>query len=257
MFLLDLSTSSPIVMRPLSFFLENFPSWSAIIIGGPMSLVWSYACLYLSGYLKKHKGLKTGYTRKVFHFLIFTSVVIIQLIWGTPIVCLFGGMCTLVIFYAIVRGNGHILYEAMARETDAPHRTHYIIVPYFATLIGGLASNIIFGPVAVVGYLVAGFGDAVGEPIGTKFGKHIYRVPSLTSVKAVRSLEGSAAVLISCVIAIIVALILSPDLDFIEWSIVAIPLLGFICVLIEAVTPHGWDNAPLQIVPTWLAALLF
>jgi hypothetical protein len=44
-----------------------------------------------------------------------------------------------------------MLYEAMARETDAPHRTHYIIVPYFATLIGGLASNILFGPVAVVG----------------------------------------------------------------------------------------------------------
>jgi phytol kinase len=166
-------------------------------------------------------------------------------------------MCSLVIFYAIVRGNGNILYEAMARETDAPYRTHYIIVPYIATLIGGLASNIIFGPVAVVGYLVTGFGDAVAEPIGTRFGRHSYRVPSLTSVQAVRSLEGSTAVFISCIIAIIGALILSPDLVFSEWSIVAIPLLGFICVLIEAFTPHGWDNAPLQIVPTWLATLLF
>jgi phytol kinase len=243
--------------RTISFFLENFPSLRAIIIGGPMSLLWSYACLYFSGYLKQHKVVKTGYTRKLFHFLIFTSVVIIQLMWGTSIVCLFGGMCTLVIFYAIVRGNGNILYEAMARETDAPYRTHYIIVPYFATLIGGLASNIIFGPVAVVGYLVTGFGDAVGEPIGTRFGRHIYRVPSLTSVKAVRSLEGSAAVFISCIMAIVAALILTPDLEFIEWSFVAIPFLGFICVLIEAFTPHGWDNAPLQIVPTWLAAFLF
>ena len=246
-----------IAERTLSFFLNNFPSWNAIMIGGPLGLLWSYVCLYFAGSLKVYKGLKTGYTRKVFHFLIFTSVVIIQIIWGTSIVCLFGGMCTLVIFYAIVQGDGHLLYEAMAREVDAPYRTHFIVVPYLATLIGGLASNILFGQAAVVGYLVTGFGDAIGEPVGTRFGNHTYRVPSLTGVKAIRSIEGSIAVLISCIIAIMLALALSPKPELTGWSPLAILVLGLICVAIEAISPHGWDNTPMQVIPTFLATVLF
>ncbi|MDM8551389.1 hypothetical protein QUF72_14990 [Desulfobacterales bacterium HSG2] len=126
-------------------------------------------------------------------------------------VCLFGGMTTLVIFYAIFRGTGHILYEAMARETDEPHRTYYIVVPYFATLIGGLASNILFGQAAIVGYLVTGLGDAVGEPVGTRFGRHTYKVPSFRGVESVRSYEGSAAVLVVCTAAITVGLFCVPS----------------------------------------------
>jgi hypothetical protein len=37
-----------------------------------------------------------------------------------------------------------IMYEAMAHEKDEPKHTHYIIVPYLATLLGGLTSNIFF-----------------------------------------------------------------------------------------------------------------
>lgn len=245
-----------IAERTVFFFIDNFPSPTAIAIGGPLALLWSYVCLYFAGYLKKHKGLKTGYARKVFHFLIFASVVTIQLLWGTSIVCLFGGMVTVVILYAILRGDGHLLYEAMARETDAPHRTHFIVVPYFATLIGGLTSNILFGQAAVVGYLVTGFGDAVGEPIGIRFGKHTYRVPSLTSVEAVRSWEGSAAVLISCVLAVAVSIAVSPQLSFTGRSPFAILLLGLFCAFTEALCPHGWDNTPMQLVPTFFATFL-
>jgi phytol kinase len=150
----------------LTFFINNFPSWNSILIGCPFGIMWSYLCLYFAGYLKKRRGWKIGYTRKTFHFLIFTSVVIIQMVWDTSTVCLFGGTCTLVIFYAVRKGAGNLLYEAIARENDEPHRTYYIVIPYFATLIGGLASNILFGHIAVVGYLVAGLGDAAGEPVG-------------------------------------------------------------------------------------------
>jgi len=38
-----------------------------------------------------------------------------------------------------------------------------------------------------------GWGDAVGEPVGTRFGRHPYRVPSLAGVPATRTLEGSLA----------------------------------------------------------------
>lgn len=240
----------------LAFFINNFPSWKSILIGSPFGVLWSYLCLHFSGYLKQSRGYKTGYTRKTFHFLIFASVVIIQMVWDTSAVCLFGGACTLVIFYAVRKGSGNLLYEAIAREKDEPHRTYYIVIPYFATLIGGLASNILFGHIAVVGYLVTGLGDAVGEPFGTKFGRHIYKVPSLTSVKAIRSWEGSIAVFVISVAAIAISISILPDLNFANKSFVLVPLLGLVSASVEAISPHGWDNATMQIIPSFLAWLL-
>lgn len=245
----------PIAEKTISFFISNSPPWNVIRIGAPLGILWSYICLRFAGYLKLGKGCRTGYTRKVFHFLIFTSVVIIQFLWGTPVVCLFGGMCSLVIFFAIRKGEGNILYEAMAREKDEPHRTYYIIVPYVATLIGGLSGNILFGDMAVVGYLVTGLGDAIGEPVGVRFGKHAYRVPSLASVKSVRSWEGSLAVFAMSVAAIASAIAILPGLHFTGSSFVLIPLVGLASAGVEAVSPHGWDNATMQIIPSFLAWL--
>jgi len=241
----------------ISFFELNIPSSRAIIYGGPTALIWAYFCLYGAGYLKTKKGLNTGYTRKVFHFLIFATVASIQLVWGLPIVLLFGTMTSIVIFYAIARGSGHLLYEAIAREKDAPHRTHYVLFPYFATLIGGVISNILFGPLAIIGYLVTGLGDAVGEPFGTRFGKHTYKVPSLLGTRSKRSYEGSAAVLVTCLLAVSVGILLSPQLSATKQNFILVPVLALICVLVEAVSPRGWDNATMQIIPSYLARCWF
>jgi phytol kinase len=245
-----------IVDAVLSFFLENTPSWHQITFAGPPGLVWSGLCLHFSGHLKKSRGVKTGYTRKVFHFLIFGSVVLIQWLWGTPMVCLFGGMTSLVVFYAVFRGSGNTLYEAMAREGDEPYRTHYIVVPYFATLLGGLTANIGFGELAVIGYLVTGFGDAIGEPVGTRFGRHTYPAPSFTSVRTTRSVEGSLAVFAGCSLAVLVGIALCPTLQLDARSLLLVPALGLACAVAEAVSPHGWDNATLLIVPPLLASWL-
>ncbi len=245
-----------IVERIVSFLVDSFPSWKAIVVGGPIGLVWSYLCLYFSGVLKRDYELQTGYTRKIFHFLIFASAALIHTIWDTSIVCLFGGMASIIIFYAIVRGPGNLLYEAMAREKDAPHRTYFIVAPYFATLVGGLTSNILFGEVAVVGYLVTGFGDAIGEPVGTRFGKHRYRVPSFRGVKTTRSYEGSAAVLVACAIAIALGIVFSSTLELSAKSVLMIPVLAIACTFLEAISPHGWDNATLQIIPSFVAAAM-
>lgn len=217
-------------------------------------MVWAYACLYFAGWLKRNKGLKTGYTRKIFHFLIFMSAAGIDLIWSLRGVFLLGASTSLVILYALIRGNGHLLYEAMAREKDAPYRTYYIIAPYLATLVGGLTSNLLFGHAAFFGYLVTGIGDAIGEPVGVRFGRHVYPVPSLSKVKSFRSLEGSGAVFLSSMVMIILGIILSPQYSVNPALIWKIPLLALTCAVVEAFSPHGWDNATLQIIPAFLAA---
>jgi phytol kinase len=236
----------------IRFFIENVPSMKTITLIGPIFLIWAYCCLRFASYLKCHKKIKTGYTRKTFHILIFLSAAILHRAFGLPIVCLFGGMTSVIIAYAVVRGNGHPLYEAIAREKDAPYRTYYIVVPYFATLIGGLFCNIIFGPFSIVGYLVGGLGDAAGEPVGTRWGKHKYIVPSLGRIKTERSVEGSLGVLIVSTIAILIGVSLLPIQ--LNWALLAIiPIIALACAALEAISPHGWDNATMQIAP----ALMF
>ncbi len=221
-----------------------------------MALLWAVVCLALCGCLKTRGNWRTGYTRKVFHFLIFGSVVAVHGIWGTPGVCLFGGMTTLAIAYGIFKGSGHFMYEAIARESDSPRRTDFVIAPYFATLIGGLISNIFFPCAAVFGYLVTGFGDAVAEPVGTRFGKHQYRALAIRGVRAVRSLEGSGAVLIVSILALAACLAFSPQFDLSARSFLVVIAIAAVSTVVEAVSPHGWDNTTLQVIPAWLGSIL-
>ncbi len=244
------------VTNIVDFFITNFPSARALALGSPTALLWSAACLMLAGFLRTRLNWKTGYTRKIFHFLIFGTVVIVQWIWGTSGVCLFGTMTSLTIAYALLRGSGNFMYEAMAREKDAPRRTHYIIVPYFATLLGGLMSNIFFPGAAVFGYLVTGLGDAIAEPVGTRFGKHQYRAPAIRGVRAVRSLEGSGSVLIVSILALTACLALSPQFALSGRSLLIVVLIAVVSTVVEAVSPHGWDNMTLQVIPAWLGAVL-
>jgi phytol kinase len=237
--------------RVIGFFVQNLPSWKAVAVGGPLGLAWSFAALWFAGTLQRN-GTRTGYTRKVFHFLIFGTVAVLQWRAGTPAVCLFGTMCTVAVFAAVWRGRGSLLYEALARPQDEPRRTYFILVPYFTTLVGGLVSNIAFGTIAVAGYLVTGLGDAIGEPVGTMCGKHHYRVRSLSSVPATRSLEGSAAVFIMSVVALLLAAAVSPDITLGGFGFPKVLAIAAACTLAEAGSPHGWDNATMQIVPTAL-----
>lgn len=232
------------------FIITNFPTWRELFLHGPAMLLWAFAALTLAAWLKSKHNLRTGYTRKIFHFAIFFTVAALQATAGMRAVCLFGAMTSLVIAFAIVRGDGAFHYEAIAREKDAPYRTHYIIVPYIATLLGGLASSILFGPAALLGFLVTGVGDAIGEPVGTRFGKHPYRVPSMRGVVCTRTLEGSSAVfVVSTGAALIAAYALHGMALPVAYGIGLAFLIGALSALCEAVSPHGWDNFTLQFVP--------
>lgn len=240
----------------LEFFTANVPGVKALFFGGPAGLLWSAGCLMFAGCLKTRRRWQTGYTRKLFHFLTFGSVVVIHAIWGTPGVCLYGAATTVVIAYALLRGPGHFMYEAMAREKDEPRRTHYIVVPYFATLTGGLISSIFFPNTAVLGFLVCGLGDAIAEPVGTRFGKHPYRAIAIRGVRAVRSLEGSGSVFLVSMLSLILYMALSPLFTLTGNTIAVAILIAGASTIVEAVSPHGWDNTTLQVLPAWLGATL-
>lgn len=246
----------PLTAGIVRFWAANLPDAAMLAVGGPFALAWAAASLMFAGYLKSHGKFKTGYTRKIFHFIIFGTVVVIHEFRGSRGVCLFGGMTSLVIAYAVFKGSGHPMYEALAREKDRPRRTYYIVVPYCATLLGGLLSNILFPATAPLGYLVTGLGDAVAEPVGTRFGRHEYKVPAFGGVRAIRSLEGSCAVFMASALSLTAYFVLAHPSGLSGRALVAVVLIASIATLVEAVSPHGWDNATLQVVPALLGAWL-
>ncbi len=223
-----------------------------ILFAGVTFFLWAAVSLTFAGYTKQRQNYPTGYSRKIFHFLIFGAASIVQWRWGFPGVCLFGALTSMVIFYALLRGDGHPWYEALAREKDAPYRTRYIILPYLATLIGGMGSNLLFGQFALIGYLVTGIGDAIAEPVGVRFGKHAYRVPVFGNLESIRTVEGSLAVFLGSLGSLLLGTMILGVWHSTFLHIGAVAGVGVVCAGLEAATPHGWDNTTLQIIPTLL-----
>ena len=99
--------------------------------------------------------------------------------------------------------------------------------------------------------MVTGWGDAVGEPVGTRWGKHRYRVPSLAGVVATRSLEGSAAVLLAGTAAAALALFGMGYGASVSIGVGA--ACGASGAAVEAISNHGLDNLTVQVATTALA----
>ncbi|MEX1182188.1 MAG: hypothetical protein WEF86_03065 [Gemmatimonadota bacterium] len=235
--------------------LEQFvPDAATILVVAPLALAYVCAAAGIASWLRVRRGVAAPYTRKTFHFLILTSTLGVQLGWGLTGVTVFAAIVLLVVAVAVVRGDGFPFYEALARSTDAPHRTLFIVVPMMTTAAGGILSNLLFGTWAPVGYMVVAWGDAVGEPVGTRWGRHRYRVPSLAGVPATRSLEGSAAVLGASATAAFLALL---ALNVAAGAAFAAALLiGAAAAGVEAVSNHGLDNLTMQVAAAATAYLL-
>lgn len=238
-------------------FIDNFPSLRLISWLLPSSFIFGILTLFIAGILKRDFKVRTGLTRKLFHFIVFGSAGFIQLFIGLPATLVFGGGISLVILYALLKGDEHILYEALARENDEPIRARYIVMPYFATLFGGLTVNLLFMPFhSFSGYLITGIADAIGEPIGVKWGRNKFKVPSLSGFVSYRSIEGSFAVFLSVIaIFLFVATLNNVVITFVIISMILIS--SAVVTLVEAFSPHGWDNFTTMVIGSLLSYWIF
>ena len=199
------------------------------------------------GWLRVKQRVRIPYTRKIFHFIIFSAAGLLQYYYGLQAVSLMGGMVFLLVLVAVFFGDKIWFYQALARETDAPHQKKFIILPLLATAIGGIIANILFPETAFIGYFVGGWGDAIGEPVGTRWGKHRYTVPTLFGVKATRSLEGSSAVFIMSATIATLCILQLTALPFAMAILFGI-ICGLSAAVIEAISSHGLDNLTIQLV---------
>ncbi|MDB5262667.1 MAG: dolichol kinase [Adhaeribacter sp.] len=233
------------------FLVKAIPSKAEILLLSPLIFIYVLLVAILVCYLKKYRSVKTPYTRKIFHFLIFTTAGIFQYRFGLSLVVLFGCIVSIFVLAAVLIGEGFVFYEALARETDRPYRTFFILVPLFTTALGGVLINIFFAKFSFIGYLVGGWGDAVGEPIGTRWGKHRYAVPSLMGVPAQRSLEGSAAVAVVSTAVAFAGLYLAGYSG--PQAIATAVACGLGSAAVEAVSNHGLDNLTIQVAAAGIA----
>jgi phytol kinase len=235
----------------------SFPAMHLWLSVFPLGLVVGLLVGWGTGKLKATYDLKVGYTRKIFHFAIFSLAGIIGGIGGFPAVQVFGASIGVLVFYAVWRGYESRLYSALARPSDRPHETFYILVPFFMTALGGMVGNIFFGPCAMIGYITTGWGDAVGEPVGTRWGKHKYRVLTLTGIKSYRSVEGSLGVFIAAFTGCLFLLMAGYSLP-VEHMLLYSLILALVTTLVEAVTFHSLDNFTIQVITSgvgyWLIA---
>jgi phytol kinase len=232
--------------------IQNFwtlPSSKEWLLYFPAGLISGSLFGWLIGNLKDRFALKAGYSRKMFHFIIFTLAAIVGLTAGFQAVQVFGAAIGVVVMWAVVRGEKNPLFRAVARPTDAPYEKYYIVIPFLMTAAGGMLSNILFGKLAVVGYAVTGWGDAVGEPVGTRWGNHRYRVPTLTGIKCYRSLEGSLAVFIASLGGSFIVLYLGFLLPL-NICFIAALTVSLVATFVEAITFHSLDNLTLQVAAT-------
>ena len=237
-------------MLRVDLLLPFWPSWTSAAIGAAWALLLLLGIGTLVSRLAR-QGWRVGDTRKVFHFSVFTGVSLLRWQVDTGAVVVFGCCVFAWVVWATLRGPKSGLYLAMARPSDAPQEKLHILAPLVGTAAGGVIGQLIAGNLAVVGYLVAGWGDAVGEPVGIRWGRHRYRVPAFGIPMAERSLEGSLAVFVASGLAAATALtFLGQETSAVISSSL---LIAAAATLIEAASPHGWDNFTLLVGIAWLA----
>src|SRR5688572_12855132 len=246
---------TPVPLPDALSWLEPFlPTGRMILLGAPIALAYAGAAATLAGWLRTRRGVRAPYTRKIFHFFIISAAGVVQLVWGLPGVVVFGSVTALLVLIAVWRGDGFPFYEAMARPSDAPHRSLFILIPLATTAAGGVIANLFFSPFAPVGYMVTGWGDAVGEPVGTRWGKHRYEVSSIAGVKSTRSLEGSAAVFVVGTAAAALALV---GMGYAGMTAFGVGLAcGAVGMVVEAFSSHGLDNLTVQVAASAVAWIL-
>lgn len=234
---------------------QFFPDAGIIRMLAIPVVLLTVAAAALAGWMKVKKRVRTPYTRKTFHFIIFSAAGVIQYLYGLHAVTLMGMIVSCIVLASVVAGRRFWLYVALARETDAPHEKKFILVPLVATALGGILSNIFFPATAYIGYFVGGWGDAVGEPVGTKWGRHRYTVPTLFGVKATRSIEGSIAVMLVSILISFICLLNIPSFDTVQ-VVVASVICGVVAASVEAVSSHGLDNLTIQLFASGILSLL-
>ena len=142
------------------------------------------------------------------------------------------------------------MFLSFDRPEDRPYTLLWLISQFVASYLvliplSYYLYSIDRGYLLFIPILINGLGDGLAEPVGIRFGKHRYQTRALFSQRTyTRSLEGSACVFVSAVLAI---LLLADQFSALQ-LIIALILIPPVMTLTEAFSPHTWDSPFLYLV---------
>jgi len=235
----------------------------------------NFVIWYVGGLSVLKKGVKTNYTRKIDHFSLMLIPFLLTSIRSRPsgggspggnnlfslIAGILPGLSWLSIFIKPIRERVNAINTAFLsidRPEDRPYTllwlTTQTIANYIVAILGSAyLMTINRMELIFIVIIINGIGDGLAEPIGVRFGKHKYKTYALfTKKKYVRSLEGSACVFITALIAIV---LFSKSFSPIQF-VVALVTIPIVMTLAEAFSPHTLDNPFLYVVGVSLLFLI-
>jgi dolichol kinase len=155
-----------------------------------------------------------------------------------------GFLIPLIVVVCVMRDRAPFRYAFLAntRKSDLPHEAFYFWSSWLVSMVGLAAVELVFDNLVVTrtATLLVGIGDGVAEPIGRRLGRRRFRVPSLRAGKpAARSLEGSAAFFLGCLLTLFACFGTRP--------VAVVAGLALLLTVVEAVSPHGLDNLTIPV----------
>lgn len=198
-------------------------------------------------------GIRVNYTRKILHFLLFFVPLTLAAYLPYPgdyVTVVLSGLVFLASILALsepLRSRSRFLatvFAAFDRPEDRPYTLRWLTTQTFATYVVLIAMLVWLQqydrvPLIYITVLVAAIGDGLAEPVGVRFGRHTYRTRALfTDRTYTRSLEGSACVLMSAVLAIF---LMRSQLESTQFFL-ALLVIPVAMTLAEAWSPHTWDG---------------
>ena len=238
---------------PTSLFPKNYLLTLLLHNAALSGLCW------LLGKWVVRRGVKVNYTRKLNHLALFLIPIgLAPLLPYAPSPWTISAsaaafLVTTLVFAEPVRSRVPAVATAFAsvdRPEDRPHTLTWIVTQAMAAyavlvLVFAWLSWCGRPDLVAVPLLVTGIGDGLAEPVGVRFGRHRYRVPSLAAGRAyVRSLEGSACVFLTAVVTVacFAGSLSGPQL------LALLVLVPAVMTAAEAVSPHAWDAPILYLV---------
>lgn len=208
---------------------------------------------YLLGLWVIHRGVRVNYTRKILHFILFFFPLALAA-WlpykGDLVTAALSGVvfvATILVLSGPLRGRSRFLTTAFAafdRPEDRPYTLRWLTTQVVATYVVLIAMLLWLERydkqlLIFITVLVAAIGDGLAEPVGVRFGRHTYRTRALFTDRVyTRSLEGSACVLLSGVLAVFV---MRGQLEGSQF-LLALLIIPPVMTLAEALSPHTWDG---------------
>jgi dolichol kinase len=213
-----------------------------------------FAAAYACGLWVLRRGVRVNYTRKILHFLLFFVPLTLGA-WlpfqGSTLTVVLSGLvflASILMLSAPLRSRSTFLataYAAFDRPEDRPYTLLWLttqVLATYAVLIAVLYWLQQYGKpqLVFISVLVAALGDGLAEPVGVRFGRHTYRTRALfTDRRYTRSLEGSACVLASGILAVFA---MRGQFDNQAQFLLALLLVPVLTTLAEAWSPHTWDG---------------